>query len=122
MMPQKPGHPCSHYRCPNLAVLGSAYCEQHKAQDTKRQEPRKQEGYDGIWEKLRKIVLNNEPLCRICRAEGRITPATEVDHKDGNVWNRNLDNLQPLCKSCHSRKTATENGAFGNQKSLHNQA
>lgn len=56
------------------------------------------------------MVLNAEPLCRHCMAEGRVQQAQEVDHIDGNAWNLAWDNLQPLCKSCHSKKTAKEHG------------
>lgn len=61
------------------------------------------------WQKLRKSVLAGEPLCRHCTAQGRTVPATDVDHMNGAADNR-LDSLQPLCHSCHSRKTAREQG------------
>jgi 5-methylcytosine-specific restriction protein A len=51
-----------------------------------------------------------EPLCRSCRGQGKIVAATEVDHivpkQDGGA--DAFDNLQPLCKPCHSRKTLGE--------------
>ena len=47
--------------------------------------------------------------------------ATEIDHinpvsseHDEHFYDTN--NLQGLCKSCHSKKTARENGGFGNKK------
>ena len=61
------------------------------------------------WRKLRESVLNMEPLCRHCKARGLIVAATEVDHMNGPDDNR-LESLQPLCKSCHSRKTAADHG------------
>lgn len=42
----------------------------------------------------------------------RITPATDVDHIDGNPRNNAPANLRPLCHSCHSRRTATDQ-SFG---------
>jgi len=69
------------------------------------------------WKITRKMVLDNEPLCRHCRKVGKLTPATEVDHivpliSVGSKGATDPANLQPLCKKCHSTKTALENG-FG---------
>lgn len=58
------------------------------------------------WRMLRRRILAANPRCTSC---GRL--ATEVDHivaiRDGGA---ELDpaNLQGLCRSCHSRKTANE--------------
>lgn len=71
-------------------------------------------GYsDRRWQMIRRAVLGAEPLCRECAKHDRITPATDVDHIDGNPKNNGFDNLQPLCKPCHSRKTALEVGWWG---------
>lgn len=67
------------------------------------------------WRRLRQAKLQAEPLCREHRRFGETVPATDVDHIDGNETNDEWENLQPLCHECHSRKTATENGGFGNQ-------
>jgi 5-methylcytosine-specific restriction protein A len=65
------------------------------------------------WRALRDLVLREEPLCRTCwRETGKLVPATEVDHVValGDDPSRALDrqNLQPLCKPCHSVKTLQE--------------
>lgn len=57
------------------------------------------------WQRLRKVVLGAEPLCRYCTEAGRTTLATVVDHikpwrAGGEVWA--LDNLQALCTTCHN--------------------
>lgn len=61
------------------------------------------------WRALRKDVLFTVPLCVTCSAAGRVTVATDVDHIIPHRGDRELffdiKNLQPLCKSCHSRKT-----------------
>jgi 5-methylcytosine-specific restriction enzyme A len=62
------------------------------------------------WRKLRQQVLRDEPLCRACRADGRVTPAREVDHvvprSQGGRTERG--NLQALCLEHHRAKTARE--------------
>jgi 5-methylcytosine-specific restriction endonuclease McrA len=69
--------------------------------------------YHGIG---REQVLSKQPLCVICLKDKRITPARVVDHikphkGDGSLF-FDLDNLQSLCKSCHDRKTAKEDGRW----------
>ena len=56
------------------------------------------------WRKIRKAVLEREPLCRCCGA-----PANEVDHINGDTSNNLPDNLAAMCKPCHSAKTIEEN-------------
>jgi len=74
-------------------------------------------GYTYTWRKARKRYLAANPLCRECEAEGRVTPATEVDHiipHNGDMdlfWDE--DNWQGLCKPHHSSKTAKEDGGWG---------
>ena len=62
------------------------------------------------WRLLRAEVLRAEPFCRSCLAQGRKTLTVDVDHivkHDGDAarfWDR--QNLQSLCKPCHTKKTA----------------
>lgn len=60
------------------------------------------------WVRMRGAIINREPLCRLC---GR--PAKEVDHliplRMGGA--DTAANLQPLCRTCHGRKTSGERAA-----------
>lgn len=73
-------------------------------------------GYGSRWRTFRAAYLIKNPLCRTCEKDGKIVVATEVDHiisilrAPGLRWDER--NLQPLCKPCHSRKTALEDGGF----------
>ena len=62
------------------------------------------------WQRLRASVLSGEPLCRHCAARGLVTEATDVDHVSGDPGDNSSENLQPLCHSCHSLKTASDQG------------
>lgn len=68
------------------------------------------------WRAIRERQLQREPLCREHGKRGEIRAATEVDHVDGNDADSSDGNLQSLCGPCHSRKTARENGGFGNRR------
>ena len=113
-MPSKPKHPCNKIGCPNLTT--ERFCEVHAAQYQKEIDSKRgtstQRGYGVNHRKLRKIVLSEEPLCRHCAERGKTTPATDMDHIDGNVYNLRRDNLQGLCGSCHKKKTIKEQGAL----------
>lgn len=72
------------------------------------------------WRRLRQLVLNEQPLCAECQKQGRLTPATAVDHIEPHLGDiekfYSRENLRALCGPCHSRKTATSDGGFGNRK------
>ena len=55
-------------------------------------------------------VLAGEPLCRVCKAQGKLTPAEEVDHIVPLAWGGSdvRRNKQALCKPCHGAKSAAE--------------
>ena len=76
-------------------------------------------GYDRTWQRLRSAHLAEHPLCVECERQGRLAGATQVDHVRPHRGDDGLrldpGNLQSLCDSCHSRKTATEDGGFGRQ-------
>ena len=73
-----------------------------------RQSTRQYHTGSATWRAIRRQQLDREPLCRKCKARGRITAATEVDHIDGDSWNNAPDNYQSLCHDHHSRKTFAE--------------
>lgn len=66
------------------------------------------------WRKLRLQLLTAEPLCRSCTAQGRVTAAKVADHiipvRGGGEF-YDIENLQPLCDSCHAVKSAREGRA-----------
>ena len=68
-------------------------------------------GYGRRWQRLRRLVLQRDPFCVMCRH----ALATEVDHivPKSRGGRDSLDNLQGLCKPCHSEKTVREDGGFG---------
>lgn len=79
------------------------------------------------WRDLRATQLRQHPLCQcpLCReGAGAITPATVVDHIHPHRGDARLfydpSNLQSLAKACHDRKTAREDGGFGNRRSPQN--
>lgn len=122
-MPRRPKKPCAHPGCPELVEAGERYCKVHKRQEQKRYDQQRgtaaQRGYNSRWRRYREWYLKQHPLCVQCQKEGRLIPATDVDHiipvsgpDDPLFWDEK--NHQALCHSCHSRKTAKENGGFGN--------
>lgn len=64
------------------------------------------------WRNLRALVLTEERyLCRMCGRFG-----DHVDHINGHAdqWeDYRRDNLQCLCRACHSAKTMREQNASG---------
>lgn len=114
-MPQKPMRPCSHPGCGTLTKDG--YCARHKPKrlhdrSTVAESWRWMYKTDAWLYDLRPTQLMREPFCRVCSQHGKRVIATEVDHVVDHKgdWQIFTDrgNLQSLCHSCHSRKTARE--------------
>jgi len=111
----KPLRPCRHSGC--SALVSDGYCEKHRP---KRTNDRSEEAQGWRWMYgtdlwkyiLRPEQLLDEPLCRECAKRGVRTWATDVDHivDHKGSWALFSDpgNLESLCHSCHSRKTARE--------------
>lgn len=86
-------------------------------------ESRHKRGYGAQWDKVRKLVLDRDGhlcQCQHCKAEGRTTLATHVDHivskargKARGWTDEQIDdpgNLQAMSAACHERKTIEETG------------
>src|SRR5262245_50363144 len=109
-MPTKAGVACTRGGCPGIvrggvcSVCGPVRREKDARYNEKRESWQSAAPH---WRKCRKMVLSASPLCVECKRIGAIVPATEVDHiipkRDGG--DDSFENLQALCKSCHSQKT-----------------
>ncbi len=108
-MPTAALRPCSVPRCSTLVSAGK--CSAHDvssaalgwSQDTTRVRGRQ-------LQRNRARLFSDEPLCRTCRAGGRVTVATIRDHivplAEGGTDAD--DNVQPLCQDCSDIKTRAE--------------
>ncbi|MCL2555429.1 MAG: HNH endonuclease [Firmicutes bacterium] len=114
-MPRKSQRPCAWTGCGQLTY--NRYCDKHQKEANSQYE---KNGRDheasrhyntGRWQRLRKLQLAREPMCRHCKERGQLVRASHADHiieiaDGGSVYD--LDNLQSLCRSCHSTKTLKE--------------
>ena len=116
-MPYRPKTPCHHPGCPELVEAGRLYCEKHLPLHPEVTRPAAKRGYNRRWQKARKSYLEAHPLCVQCAKQGKYVRATVVDHiiphrgDQKLFWDQN--NWQSLCKSCHDKKTLTEDTPAG---------
>jgi 5-methylcytosine-specific restriction enzyme A len=103
-MPMRPMRKCAYPRCPNPAP-----CAVHSRD--RRPSPARR-GYGRSWEAFAAAYKRENPLCRPCEAQGRYVATYAVDHitpvsgpDDSTFW---TGPFQPLCRSCHSRKSMSE--------------
>lgn len=110
-MPYRPRTPCRHSGCVKLIDSGK-YCSEHLPMHPEVIRSASKRGYNYKWRKKRIQFLKKHPLCERCKADGKYTEATVVDHiiphrgDEKLMWDEN--NWQALCKPCHDKKTGCE--------------
>jgi 5-methylcytosine-specific restriction enzyme A len=118
-MPWKTKQPCIEPGCGILS--DQSRCEKHRKQATRDYERRRgsafSRGYTKQWSAAAKAWLRQHPLCAACGQS-----ATEVDHIKPHKGDMTLfwdsKNWQSLCKRHHAQKTASEDGGFGNKRTV----
>ena len=118
VMPPRAKRPCRHRGCAAVTNDISGYCENHQQQHAgdgwRNYQPgktRQERGYGRPWEiKRARIMKRDKYLCQNCRRDGIATKASSVDHIIPKAHGGTDDdfNLESLCWTCHSKKTATE--------------
>lgn len=78
-----------------------------KIQSRQKRVSSSKKGYNRSHYRLRKMIMAEQPICKV---EGCNEPGIDLDHINGNPWDRRRENLQMLCRSCHSVKTDREQG------------
>lgn len=112
---------CTYPGC-NCLVSNGSRCPRHTAAKKggfsgKRTKGREWHSlyYSAHWRQLRRDFLKKFPFCFVCG--GRATIADHiVPHRGNPDLFYNEDNLQPMCQSCHSKKTLRENGFFSDRR------
>lgn len=113
-MPLAAPRPCTAPGCRRLIPWGDQ-CQDHP-RNWHRQEKRgsrHERGYGSAWDRIRsQVLLRDKGLCIPCKAMGRYTAATEVDHiiPKSQAGTDDSTNLQSICSACHKVKTALESG------------
>ena len=123
--PQRAKRPCLVSSCKDFSE-NQGYCNQHQDRIRKKDRERgtaHQRGYDAEWDKQRLLFLDENPLCVDHFKRKLIEAATVVDHIIPHKGDKKLfwdkSNWQALCKSCHDRKTATEDkGGWSYQQTV----
>ena len=116
-MPYKAKKPCAYRGCRELT--SKRFCDTHAKLEAQRynkheRNPETNKRYGGAWKKIRGAFLSANPLCAICKTEGRLTPATVAHHrvKIAEGGTNDWENMEALCQECHSRLHAKQGDSF----------
>lgn len=121
-MPKAAPRVCSYAGCGQLVTDGSGRCAAHpRVKVDEHRGTAAQRGYGYRWQKASKAWLHAHPLCQCddCdEGRKRLLAASVVDHYIPHKGDMKLfwdtSNWRSMSKACHDRKTARENGGFGN--------
>ena len=113
-MANAPLRPCTMPACPNPANYRGR-CEAHASQAARQRYTHSRGVYrsdGGVWRKLQRLLLAEEPLCRECATLGFVEAARQVDHvipiSERPELRLYRPNLEALCHRHHSAKTRDE--------------
>lgn len=65
------------------------------------------------WKRARATKLGHDPLCEICKQEGRVTPADMVHHIERITTGKRRLDLNFLVSLCHEHHNRVENEMEG---------
>ena len=117
---------CSKPGCSRTAEAGSRFCQRHRALRTESAKG----GFSSLrgksalwhplydsaaWRKRRREFLAKNPVCAACGRKAEVADHI-VPHRGDAALFGDDKNLQPLCRSCHSKKTLAENGFYRGKK------
>lgn len=110
-MPRRTPTACNRSGCPGVvrdrvcSVCGPRRRESDVAMDDRRGSSSAR-GYDSRWERVRRMKLQQSPICERCAEEGRTTLAYDVHHivpiRLAPELRLDLDNLKSVCRMCHA--------------------
>ena len=122
-MPYSPKTPCRLSGCPKLT--SREYCEKHRKiannhYNKYQRDPECNKRYNHYWRKIRKEFLNLHPICEMCKHNGKITPTQEIHHcvSLSSGGTHDFENLEALCKSCHSKISAESGERWRNKECM----
>jgi 5-methylcytosine-specific restriction protein A len=95
---------CNYPYCPNRIERG-AFCNAHKFRAAVRQKKTTSRGYGHEWSKASKSYLLTHDECADCGMDAKVVDHI-IPHRGDHTLFWDVSNWQPLCKSCHSRKTS----------------
>ena len=104
---------CTEHGCPIILPRGTPRCSAHsRDREIARFNADDRHLYKTArWQRLRDLVLAEEPLCVDCLMEGAVRATQDVHHleRHGGDPERFYDRagLQALCHAHHSRRTAS---------------
>lgn len=119
---------CNQIGCDTLISMEHTYCDQHRKDvirtknkrydDTNRNKDYAKFYKSSAWKKVRDTIMKrNGGLCTRCKQFDMITAADVVDHiiPISSNWDLRFTsvNLQPLCHSCHAKKTGEDTRKYG---------
>ncbi len=99
---------CAQQGCSVIVEQGR--CAQHKRPEWKPSYDNSPRVRGATLQRKRAALFAREPLCRLCAASGRVTPAVIRDHivplAEGGTDDDS--NIQPICKDCDRVKSQAE--------------
>lgn len=115
---------CSKCGCQRTAIPGKDYCSKHSELEGQKKRVFTKRGKSSQWHSLyqtarwrqtSKDFLKKYPACFICGKPAKIADHI-IPHRGDVTLFYDSNNLQPMCWSCHSKKTFVENNFFHSQK------
>ena len=118
------GRQCKQPRCATIHnEIGSSYCAMHKQEKPATWvEGKKTNSFysSSAWRRTRLYKLGLNPICEQCKDR----PGTDVHHiiplKRDPMKAHELENLQALCKKCHSKHIGRESAAKRKANKINN--